>query len=171
MKNEGVGWFAFHCRVIPSRFRPPASQPAAVFKEEFDLKRTEIPQTFQACSCLNQFMRDANNNNNTTTGLQTAIALLKGNIGPGCLALPWAFSLLGIPLGCIITVIMTSMVTWNAWTLVALKRQIWDINKRGVTYSVCMLVPTNCRIFRFTPFMKRVWHTCLHHVTCDVLTL
>ena len=71
----------------------------------------------------------------TTSNVQTILAILKGNIGPGCLALPWAFSILGIPLGCMITCLMTLLVGFNAWTLVDLKRKIWG-SQRGFTYSV-----------------------------------
>lgn len=71
----------------------------------------------------------------TTTDFQALIAVLKGNIGPGCLALPWAFSILGLPIGCLTTLVLTFIVSWNAWTLVALKRQYWDTVQRGVTYS------------------------------------
>jgi len=72
--------------------------------------------------------------NSTTSELQTILAILKGNIGSGCLALPWAFSILGIPLGCLITFIITFLVGYNSWGLVILKRKVWGM-QRGVTYS------------------------------------
>ena len=75
---------------------------------------------------------------NTTTNVETLLAILKGNIGPGCLALPWAFSSLGIPLGCFITCLITALVAYNGWTLVVLKRHFWG-SKRGCTYSVSAL--------------------------------
>eukprot|EP00555_Chaetoceros_dichaeta_P003282 CAMPEP_0198250974 /NCGR_PEP_ID=MMETSP1447-20131203/1966_1 /TAXON_ID=420782 /ORGANISM="Chaetoceros dichaeta, Strain CCMP1751" /LENGTH=254 /DNA_ID=CAMNT_0043935899 /DNA_START=159 /DNA_END=923 /DNA_ORIENTATION=+ len=79
---------------------------------------------------------DANTDvvNSTTSELQTILAILKGNIGSGCLALPWAFSILGIPLGCLITFILTFLVGYNSWSLVLLKRKIWGL-QRGITYS------------------------------------
>jgi len=70
-----------------------------------------------------------------TTPLQTFFAIFKGNVGPGCLSLPWAFSILGIPLGCAITAVITYLVSYNAWTLVRLKRTYLKDGKRGVTYS------------------------------------
>jgi len=79
---------------------------------------------------------DANTDvvNSTTSELQTILAILKGNIGSGCLALPWAFSILGIPLGCLITFILTFLVGYNSWSLVLLKRKVWGW-QRGITYS------------------------------------
>ena len=88
-----------------------------------------------------------------TTATQTVLSIFKGNVGPGCLSLPWSFSILGVPLGCFITAVMTLLVSWNAWTLVMLKRKFWGLNARGVTYSVrfscdCFAMV----IFYFAPF-------------------
>ena len=107
----------------------------------------------------------SSNDANTTSGFQVAIALLKGNIGPGCLALPWAFSLLGIPLGCTITIIMTAMVTWNAWTLVVLKRRIWGLDVRGITYSVRQYQPMGPLNQLFQDVIMKLEHAeCLYSV-------
>mmetsp|Transcript_51509 Transcript_51509/g.60193 ORF Transcript_51509/g.60193 Transcript_51509/m.60193 type:complete len:98 (-) Transcript_51509:1276-1569(-) len=74
----------------------------------------------------------------TTSEFQTILSILKGNIGPGCLSLPWSFSIVGVPLGCLITTMMTLLVSWNAWTLVVLKREMGG--GRRFTYSVCYMV-------------------------------
>ena len=71
----------------------------------------------------------------TTTPLQTALSIFKGNVGTGCLSLPWAYSVLGVPLGCATTVVMTALTTYNAWTLVRLKGERCD-SRPDTTYSV-----------------------------------
>ena len=85
---------------------------------------------------INSENNDADSSSTSATSdFETILAILKGNIGPGCLALPWAFTILGIPLGCIVTSLITLLVGFNAWTLVDLKRRIWG-SQRGFTYSV-----------------------------------
>ena len=74
-----------------------------------------------------------------TTPFQTFLSLFKGNVGPGCLSLPWAYSILGLPLGCITTALVTIVVTFNAWTLVRLKRKYFP-GKKSATYSVSFYI-------------------------------
>ena len=68
-----------------------------------------------------------------TTNLQTMIHLLKGNVGPGCLSLPWAFSQLGITCGCMTTILLGLLTSYNALLLVKVKRKYYP-DKTMVTY-------------------------------------
>jgi proton-coupled amino acid transporter len=69
-----------------------------------------------------------------TTAKQTTFHLLKGNIGPGCLSLPWAFSQLGIPLGLIMTLLVAAWTYYNCVLLLDVKTK-YTSNRRTVTYS------------------------------------
>lgn len=68
-----------------------------------------------------------------TTELQTFIHLVKGYVGPGCLSLPWAFSQLGIPLGFVTTVSLSALTSYNALSVMEIKRA--EMNNRSTTYS------------------------------------
>jgi proton-coupled amino acid transporter len=57
-----------------------------------------------------------------TTALQTTIHLIKGYVGPGCLSLPWAFSQLGIPGGCLACIVLSYWTSYNCWGVVEIKR-------------------------------------------------
>ena len=57
-----------------------------------------------------------------TTAPQTAVHLLKGYIGTGCLSLPWALSQLGIAAGVVAIVTISAWTSYNCWTVVKLKR-------------------------------------------------
>lgn len=57
-----------------------------------------------------------------TTPIQCFVHIVKGYIGPGCLSLPWAFSQLGIPGGCLACVAMACWTSYNCWMIVELKR-------------------------------------------------
>jgi proton-coupled amino acid transporter len=65
---------------------------------------------------------------------QTTFHLLKGNIGPGCLSLPWSFSQLGIPTAAVATVLIAYWTYHNCVNLVHLKRK-YSSNRRTITYS------------------------------------
>ena len=70
-----------------------------------------------------------------TTGMQTCLHLLKGNIGPGCLSLPWAFSQLGIWFGIIATIFIAVITSYNCLAMISLKIKMFG-KKRDVTYGV-----------------------------------
>lgn len=59
-----------------------------------------------------------------TTEWQTFVYLIKGNVGTGCLSLPWAVSQLGIVMGIITTICLSFWTSYNCWTIVVLKRHI-----------------------------------------------
>mmetsp|Transcript_31765 Transcript_31765/g.48012 ORF Transcript_31765/g.48012 Transcript_31765/m.48012 type:complete len:495 (+) Transcript_31765:128-1612(+) len=61
-----------------------------------------------------------------TTYFQTVLLLVKGYVGPGCLSLPWAFSQLGIPLGCVVVIIFMAWTSYNCWIVLAIKRSYPD---------------------------------------------
>jgi amino acid permease len=66
-----------------------------------------------------------------TTNWQTFVLLVKGNIGPGCLALPFCFSMLGPLLSLPILLTIGIFCVYNMWLLVHCKR-----NQPGVkTYG------------------------------------
>lgn len=69
-----------------------------------------------------------------TSTKQTVFHLLKGNIGPGCLSLPWAFSQLGIPLGVVMTFLVGFWTYYNCIILLDVKARQTS-NRRTVTYS------------------------------------
>ena len=59
-----------------------------------------------------------------TTNMQTILHLIKGNIGPGCLALPFCFSLLG-PIYSLPTILLIAITCiYNMWLLVECKRRL-----------------------------------------------
>mmetsp|Transcript_2458 Transcript_2458/g.4893 ORF Transcript_2458/g.4893 Transcript_2458/m.4893 type:complete len:209 (-) Transcript_2458:1282-1908(-) len=66
---------------------------------------------------------DTNIDSRTTVN-QTFIHLLKGNVGPGCLSLPWAVSQIGFVGGTIAIAIMAFWSSYNCWTIVKIKRYI-----------------------------------------------
>lgn len=70
-----------------------------------------------------------------TTDRQTVFHLLKGNIGPGCLSLPWAFSQLGIPLGTFMTIMIGLWTYSNVMTVLDVKADHTS-GRRTITYSV-----------------------------------
>jgi hypothetical protein len=70
-----------------------------------------------------------------TTVRQTAFHLLKGNIGPGCLSLPWSFSQLGVPAGAVMTCFIGGWTYYNCMTLLRVK-ETHTSNRRTITYSV-----------------------------------
>lgn len=69
-----------------------------------------------------------------TTVKETLFHLLKGNIGPGCLSLPWAYSQLGIPLGVFMTAVVALWTYRNCIMILQVKADHTS-NRRTVTYS------------------------------------
>mmetsp|Transcript_23975 Transcript_23975/g.36277 ORF Transcript_23975/g.36277 Transcript_23975/m.36277 type:complete len:493 (+) Transcript_23975:106-1584(+) len=59
-----------------------------------------------------------------TTEWQTFVHLIKGNVGPGCLSLPWAISQLGVVVGVLSIVCLSLWTSYNCWVIVLLKRHI-----------------------------------------------
>lgn len=76
---------------------------------------------------------DPNAHEKTSTW-ETFIHLLKGNVGPGCLSLPWAVSQLGVTYGVCAIFVMAYWSSYNCWTIVKLKRHI--IQERATENSV-----------------------------------
>lgn len=72
-----------------------------------------------------------------TTELQTYMHLLKGNVGPGCLSLPWAVSVLGIPLMLLTLLGLCIITTFNCWAIVRWKRRHGGgaASGRALTYA------------------------------------
>eukprot|EP00588_Corethron_pennatum_P014059 CAMPEP_0194279624 /NCGR_PEP_ID=MMETSP0169-20130528/14032_1 /TAXON_ID=218684 /ORGANISM="Corethron pennatum, Strain L29A3" /LENGTH=477 /DNA_ID=CAMNT_0039024071 /DNA_START=24 /DNA_END=1457 /DNA_ORIENTATION=- len=68
-----------------------------------------------------------------TDSLQTFLHLVKGYIGPGCLALPWAFSILGIGWGIAAVLIVGALTSYNALVLVHLKNS--ECRSHRASYS------------------------------------
>jgi len=69
-----------------------------------------------------------------TTAVQTFLHILKGNIGPGCLSLPWATSVLGIPLSLATLAALCIITSFNCWAMVRWKRRHAS-DRRDVTYA------------------------------------
>ena len=66
----------------------------------------------------------AKDKSNQTTNLETYLHLVKGNVGTGCLALPYCFSLLG-PSWSILGLSITGFVcVYNMWLIVDCKRRL-----------------------------------------------
>lgn len=79
-----------------------------------------------------------------TSVKQTTFHLLKGFIGPGSLSLPWAFTQLGIGVGCVMTLLVASWTYYNCLSLLHCKQK-YTSNRRTLTYAVsatlgCVLV-------------------------------
>mmetsp|Transcript_1499 Transcript_1499/g.3239 ORF Transcript_1499/g.3239 Transcript_1499/m.3239 type:complete len:477 (+) Transcript_1499:59-1489(+) len=68
-----------------------------------------------------------------TDALQTFLHLVKGYIGPGCLALPWAFSILGIGWGITAVLVVGALTSYNALVLVHLKNS--ECSSHRASYS------------------------------------
>jgi len=68
-----------------------------------------------------------------TTNFQTLIHLLKGNIGPGCLSLPWAFSQLGLSVGFIATVFLAVLTAYNSLSIIYVKKA--HLNHRSTSFG------------------------------------
>ena len=73
-------------------------------------------------------------NADRTTSLQTYLHILKGNVGPGCLSLPWAVTVLGIPLALLTLLVLGVMTSFNCWSVVRWKRR-HAADRRDVTYA------------------------------------
>ena len=93
------------------------------------VERQDIKQEFTAISA-----EAAATAAERTTPKETLFHLLKGNIGCGCLSLPWAFSQLGIPLACACCVVLAGWTYFNCITLLNIK-SAHTSNRRTLTYS------------------------------------
>mmetsp|Transcript_7371 Transcript_7371/g.11191 ORF Transcript_7371/g.11191 Transcript_7371/m.11191 type:complete len:155 (+) Transcript_7371:135-599(+) len=72
------------------------------------------------------------------SSFQAFLHLLKGNVGPGCLSLPWAFSTLGIPLGAAAVFLLGVLTGANGWSVVMARRKWFGLSRPDgveVTYS------------------------------------
>eukprot|EP00559_Dactyliosolen_fragilissimus_P008224 CAMPEP_0184858310 /NCGR_PEP_ID=MMETSP0580-20130426/3432_1 /TAXON_ID=1118495 /ORGANISM="Dactyliosolen fragilissimus" /LENGTH=512 /DNA_ID=CAMNT_0027354397 /DNA_START=166 /DNA_END=1704 /DNA_ORIENTATION=+ len=74
-------------------------------------------------------------NHEGTTSFQSCLHLLKGNIGPGCLSLPWAYSQLGITLSIICTVLVSIITSYNCLAMVRMKRGLFGQQRRDISYG------------------------------------
>lgn len=79
-----------------------------------------------------------------TSVKQTTCHILKGNIGPGSLSLPWAFTQLGIGVGFVMTLLVAFWTYYNCILLLHCKQK-YTSNRRTLTYAVsatlgCVLV-------------------------------
>lgn len=95
-----------------------------------------------------------------TTVLQTYLHLVKGNIGPGCLSLPWAFSKLGLAGGITSCILLCLWTSYNCHMVVELRRQCsahtypevgeWAYGKKFkafVTICICFQQLAICTVF------------------------
>ena len=69
-----------------------------------------------------------------TNALQTYLHILKGNVGPGCLSLPWAVSVLGIPLALVTLLCLCCITSYNCWAVLRWKRRHMA-DRRDVSYA------------------------------------
>jgi len=72
------------------------------------------------------------------SSFQAFLHLLKGNVGPGCLSLPWAFSTLGTPLGAAAVFLLGVLTGANGWSVVMARRKWFGLPRPDgaeVTYS------------------------------------
>jgi amino acid permease len=68
------------------------------------------------------------------TGLDATSALIKGNLGPGCLNLPHAFSLTGWALGSFFFFVVATQGIYSMWLLTYCKQLLTDHGKNGKTF-------------------------------------
>ena len=68
------------------------------------------------------------------TGLDATSALIKGNLGPGCLNLPHAFSLTGWALGSFFFCVVAIQGIYSMWLLTYCKQLLTDHGKDGKTF-------------------------------------
>ena len=73
-----------------------------------------------------------------TNDFQTYILLVKGNIGPGCLALPYCFSMLGPFASFSLTLFIGFFCVYNMWILVKCKRTITGVKTYGELASATL---------------------------------
>jgi amino acid permease len=73
-----------------------------------------------------------------TSNWQTFILLVKGNIGPGCLALPFCFSMLGPYVSLSFVLFIGFFCIYNMWVLVQCKRKIPGIKTYGELASATL---------------------------------
>lgn len=73
-----------------------------------------------------------------TSQWQTTLHLIKGNVGPGCLALPFCFSLLGPFLSAFGVLFIGVVCVYNMWLLVECKKAVLGANNYGdIGFFVC----------------------------------
>jgi amino acid permease len=68
------------------------------------------------------------------TGLDATSALIKGNLGPGCLNLPHAFALTGWALGSFFFCVVAIQGIYSMWLLTYCKQLLTDHGKDGKTF-------------------------------------
>ena len=66
-----------------------------------------------------------------TSTLQTYVLLVKGNIGPGCLALPFVFSMLGVVYSLPVLFVVGFFCVYNMWLVVECKKCFEDVKTYG----------------------------------------
>lgn len=66
-----------------------------------------------------------------TSAVQTYILLVKGNIGPGCLALPFVLSMLGPFVSLPVLGIVGFFCVYNMWLLVECKKSFVEVKTYG----------------------------------------
>ena len=92
------------------------------------------PSQMQSNAGLPSGNSTTENAHERTNALQTYLHILKGNIGPGSLSLPWAVSVLGIPLALMTLLALCCITSYNCWAVVRWKRQHMA-DRRDVSYS------------------------------------
>lgn len=73
-----------------------------------------------------------------TSNWQTFILLVKGNIGPGCLALPFCFSMLGPYVSPALVLFIGFFCVYNMWVLVRCKRKVPGVKTYGELASATL---------------------------------
>jgi len=68
------------------------------------------------------------------TGFDAISALVKGNLGPGCLNLPYAFVLTGWAVGSFLFLVVAAQGIYSMWLLLYCKELLMDHGKKGKTF-------------------------------------
>mmetsp|Transcript_32064 Transcript_32064/g.94359 ORF Transcript_32064/g.94359 Transcript_32064/m.94359 type:complete len:567 (+) Transcript_32064:114-1814(+) len=95
-----------------------------------------------------------------TNALQTYLHILKGNIGPGCLSLPWAVSVLGVPLALVTLLSLCAITSFNCWAVVRWKRRHMA-DRRDITYADLGQLAYGARFRNFVLFCVCATQLCV----------